>query len=491
MTSRNSVAKKLKKKNLPKIEAEVYSKLPANNLVVYVIYFLEEKKITPTIEDIVSTCFRLFPHSFALKNYPRWPDSALVIRRINDVRAKGIVKGDAAEGYAVKYNGKLLAIRTAKALGLVKSELKKVSKKKASAKTKTRVTPTRGKVNKNRVTKTTKLASTKKAKPSSTSSVPSAKKGSITRAIKPKATKKKQTSNPSKLPAISSTTKDGLQKTTKPGVTKKVRSTKQSTISSDKRNKQTSETGAVKKAAKKIANLTRKVVKKATEVIAPKKTKKHKTTTIKKTEKKKTKEISVKNRKPAQLQLTLEPAKEKKARPKTGQKEKTKPRVKPKQPGKPPRRKVKEEKKVSVKQRPVKKEVVAKPPKVKKKPSPKSNIPKKQIVPDTEAQKSVSTTSLQFTKEEKAKAVKVIRMVEKSSAYKIYKKYGGKSRIGEFDFRDMLLSTMESSAETLKRNVELFKRYAAIENRSDLVSFLVYCEGNFKTLLTSQKKKNR
>ena len=74
---------------------------------------------------------------------------------------------------------------------------------------------------------------------------------------------------------------------------------------------------------------------------------------------------------------------------------------------------------------------------------------------------------------------------------KTYKKDGAKSRIGEFDFRDMLLSTMESSAETLKRNVEMFKRYAAIENRPDVVDFLVYCESSFSALLKTQAKKKR
>ena len=452
MTSRKSVAKKLKKKNLPQIEADVYSKIPANNLVVYVIYFLEEKGITPTVEDIVSTCFRLFPHSFSLKNYPRWPDSALVIRRINDVRAKGLVKGDAAEGYAVKYKGKLLAIRIAKALGLIKPEPRKINKKTAPAKIKATVKPTKAKVSKSRVAKVTK----------------------------PKTIKKAQTAKTSKSTSVSPSKKKSPKKqVVKPVV----------------------------------------VAKKEVKAAKPqKKIKKPTPTPVEKVEKKKPVQKTAKAEKPVQLKLALAPAKAEGAKP-AAKKPKTKPKASPKQPNKSIRKKAKDEKKSAVKQRPIIEKVVTKPTKAKKKSSPKTKTQKKQVITvkqqpkvekkaapkpkvqkkqvvavkkqPKEIQKTVPTPSIQFTKEEKAKAIKVIRMVEKSSAYKIYKKNGGKSKIGEFDFRDMLLSTMESSAETLKRNVEMFKRYANIENRPDLVSFLVYCEGNFKTLLTPQAKKKR
>jgi len=47
---------------------------------------------------------------------------------------------------------------------------------------------------------------------------------------------------------------------------------------------------------------------------------------------------------------------------------------------------------------------------------------------------------------------------------------------------------MESSPETLARNVELFKGYANIQKRSDLVTFLTFCEENFSSLLRPQIK---
>ena len=92
------------------------------------------------------------------------------------------------------------------------------------------------------------------------------------------------------------------------------------------------------------------------------------------------------------------------------------------------------------------------------------------------------------SKEEKAKAGKFVHLMERSDAYIHYKKNGKNSKIGEFDFRSLLLCTMESSRETLVKNVELFKGYASIHNRQDLLVFLNYCEDRFSYLLTAPQK---
>ena len=81
MASSASVAKKLNKKNLPKFELDVYSKIALNSLVVFSVHYLQEKGIAITVEEVVSVCFRLFPQSFALKKYHRWPDSARSFER--------------------------------------------------------------------------------------------------------------------------------------------------------------------------------------------------------------------------------------------------------------------------------------------------------------------------------------------------------------------------------------------------------------------------
>jgi len=50
---------------------------------------------------------------------------------------------------------------------------------------------------------------------------------------------------------------------------------------------------------------------------------------------------------------------------------------------------------------------------------------------------------------------------------------------------------MESSHETLAKNVELFKGYAEIHNRKDLTAFLAFCGEKFAHLLTPEKKAMR
>jgi hypothetical protein len=50
---------------------------------------------------------------------------------------------------------------------------------------------------------------------------------------------------------------------------------------------------------------------------------------------------------------------------------------------------------------------------------------------------------------------------------------------------------MESSPETLARNVELFKGYAGIHNRQDLITFLTFCKDKLSYLFAPQKKSKK
>lgn len=80
----------------------------------------------------------------------------------------------------------------------------------------------------------------------------------------------------------------------------------------------------------------------------------------------------------------------------------------------------------------------------------------------------------------KRHAKKYVRSIEMSDAYKHFKKG---APLNEFDFRSMLLCTMESPPATLARNLNQFKEYVNIRDRKDLSSFLEFCEGKFSSLL--------
>jgi len=90
----------------------------------------------------------------------------------------------------------------------------------------------------------------------------------------------------------------------------------------------------------------------------------------------------------------------------------------------------------------------------------------------------------------KAHAGKYIRSIRASDAYK---RYRNQESLNEFDFRSMLLCTMESPPTTLARNMEQFKEYVNIYKRKDLLVFLEFCEVKFSNLLgkTSQPPKQK
>jgi hypothetical protein len=85
----------------------------------------------------------------------------------------------------------------------------------------------------------------------------------------------------------------------------------------------------------------------------------------------------------------------------------------------------------------------------------------------------------------KRRAGKYVRSIEASDAYKHYKK---RQEINEFDFRSLLLCTMESPPATLARNLSQFKEYVNIRERRDLTTFLAFCEDKFSYLLGSSTK---
>ena len=90
--------------------------------------------------------------------------------------------------------------------------------------------------------------------------------------------------------------------------------------------------------------------------------------------------------------------------------------------------------------------------------------------------------------EVRTRAGRFVRSIEMSDAYHQYKKNGRASRINEFDFRSLLLCTMESPAATLARNLEQFKEYVNLYERKDLSAFLDFCEERFSPLLDSSKQ---
>ncbi|MBL8103063.1 MAG: hypothetical protein JNM02_11065 [Anaerolineales bacterium] len=364
--------------SLPEFKLDMYTNAAASELVVFAVYAVQKDGLYAATEEIVSTCFKLFPHRFSLKNYFYWPDSALVMSSLNEAKVQGDLKGNPTDGFAVKVQGRQTVKQVAKILGITLPAPQKKMKKPAPTQEK-KVMPVKAKAGKKAVVKPAEPAVKKNT---TRQKIAAPKKKINVPSIGKKHTKKivpKQAATV-KMAAKSITVKQTLLPKLKVETKKK-------------------------EGAKPVASSP---IRKAP--------------ALKKDKPKK--QVSVKSAHPAQLTMSLLPAVKK---------------VEPK---------------------PVKKETVTAP-----------------------------VVAAKVSKEEKVKAGKFVRVMETSDAYRQYKKNGEKSKISEFDFRSLLLCTMESSPETLARNVNTFKGYANTQNRQDLVTFLNFVENSFSTLLNSSGKK--
>lgn len=381
---------------LPEFSLNVYANITPPDLAVFAVHALQDDGHYAATEEIVSACFRLFPHLFSLKNYFFWPDSALVLLSLNEAKEKGDLKGQPVGGFAVKVQGRRTVKRVAKVLGVVLP------------------VPEKKKIKPDPTPATKKVESIKPAQPRAK------KKAVVPQEKKPTApVKKKEAASQQKksaAPVVKET----------PAKKKAFKPVKKISAKQIKPAKRTPPKQAISVKAKAVSK-KKEQAKPITSVPvkqkpAPKKEKLRK-------------QVHVKSAHPAQLTMALPIVEEKKIKP-------APPAVK------------------KVEPRPVKVEMAIAP-----------------------------TVAIKVSKEEKVKAGKVVRVMEMSDAYRQYRKNGNKSRISEFDFRSLLLCTMESSPETLARNVNTFKGYANIQNRQDLMTFLNFVEHSFSTLLNSSGKK--
>jgi len=86
--------------------------------------------------------------------------------------------------------------------------------------------------------------------------------------------------------------------------------------------------------------------------------------------------------------------------------------------------------------------------------------------------------------EMRTRAGRFVLSLESSEAFQKFLINGPSANISEFDFRNMLLCTMESSATTLRNNLEQFRQYVSLYQRKDLLGFLDFCRDKFTTLFT-------
>ncbi len=97
----------------PQFPTDIYRRIALNDLVTYSLYFLSQSGKEIVYEDVVATCYKLFPERFHLRGYAEWPDSTVVNKRWLDCRGKGFLQGSTAAGFSLTAKGLELAEKTA------------------------------------------------------------------------------------------------------------------------------------------------------------------------------------------------------------------------------------------------------------------------------------------------------------------------------------------------------------------------------------------
>ena len=99
-----------------KFEYETYISKGINNLILFSINSVEDKKGKCTFEMLVKECFELFPRAFCFKTI-KWPDSRKLDRPLRELRRKKMINGGPKSVFSLTKAGKNSAEGVAKALG--------------------------------------------------------------------------------------------------------------------------------------------------------------------------------------------------------------------------------------------------------------------------------------------------------------------------------------------------------------------------------------
>jgi hypothetical protein len=92
-------------------DEELYKSKPINDLILFSIYFITEKKKKCTFENLTKECFSLFPKVFSFSKYQKWPDSRKIDRPLRGLRNKKLIKGNPKTFFSLTKTGRKAAIQ--------------------------------------------------------------------------------------------------------------------------------------------------------------------------------------------------------------------------------------------------------------------------------------------------------------------------------------------------------------------------------------------
>ena len=90
-------------------DEELYKRKSINNLILFGIYSVVEKKEKCTFEKLIKECFTLFPKVFSFSKHPKWPDSRKLDRPLRTLRKRKLITGNPKTSFSLTKSGKKIA----------------------------------------------------------------------------------------------------------------------------------------------------------------------------------------------------------------------------------------------------------------------------------------------------------------------------------------------------------------------------------------------
>lgn len=104
-------------------DEELYKKTGINNLILFCIYSVTEKKDKCTFEKLVKECFSLFSKIFCFTHLSKWPDSRKLDRPLRTLRKGKLITGGPQTFFSLTKSGKKIAKEISKTLGQRKLQI--------------------------------------------------------------------------------------------------------------------------------------------------------------------------------------------------------------------------------------------------------------------------------------------------------------------------------------------------------------------------------
>lgn len=106
--------------------------------------------------------------------------------------------------------------------------------------------------------------------------------------------------------------------------------------------------------------------------------------------------------------------------------------------------------------------------------------------------KSVDTKTLLGIKgDRRTKTGRLVKQLEANKVFKEFLKNGPNTVISDYEFCDLIYSTLDTLPETRRKNLQQLRDAVQDYNRSEMLNFLKFCETEFAHLLFSDKEQGR